>query len=312
MRKEELEELFAEAPPLGAEAGDTDMSIEKRFLDLLEPLGRRKKQLELSKAKLQISRDLEDETLWVEERLPLAQSADYGTNLQTVQLFMKKNQTLQNEILGHAPRVEDVLHRGQELVKAAEIDCQDIEERLGHLQSSWDTLREAAAGRLQRLRDAHEAQQYYLDAGEAEAWISEQELYVFSDEPPKDEEGAIVMLKRHLRQQRTVEEYGRNIKQLAGRAQSLLSAGHPEGEQIIRLQGQVDKQYAGLKDMAEERRRKLENMYHLFQLKREADDLEQWITEKEMVASSQEMGQDFDHVTVSTHSVYFPCLPLRQ
>lgn len=37
------------------------------------------------------------------------------------------------------------------------------------------------------------------------------------------------MLKRHLRQQHTVEEYGRNIKQLASRAQSLLSAGHPEG-----------------------------------------------------------------------------------
>lgn len=94
-------------------------------------------------------------------------------------------QTLQNEILGHTPRVEDVLQRGQQLVEAAEIDCQDIEERLGHLQGSWDTLREAAAGRLQRLRDASEAQQYYLDAGEAEAWISEQELYIISDEIPK-------------------------------------------------------------------------------------------------------------------------------
>lgn len=30
--------------------------------------------------------------LWVEERLPLALSDDYGINLQTVQLFMKKNQ----------------------------------------------------------------------------------------------------------------------------------------------------------------------------------------------------------------------------
>lgn len=70
LRKEELEELFAEAPPLGAEAGDTDMSIEKRFLDLLEPLGRRKKQLELSKAKLQISRDLEDETVRGLQPLP--------------------------------------------------------------------------------------------------------------------------------------------------------------------------------------------------------------------------------------------------
>lgn len=38
-----------------------------------------------------------------------------------------------------------------------------------------------------------------------------------------------MMLKRHLRQQRAVEEYGRNIKQLAGRAQGLLAAGHPEG-----------------------------------------------------------------------------------
>lgn len=83
-------------------------------------------------------------------------------------------------------------------------------------------------------------------------------------------------------------------------------------EQIIRLQGQVDKQYAGLKDMAEERRRKLENMYHLFQLKREVADLEQWVTEKDMVASSSEMGQDFDHVTVSVHGPRWLCLPPRQ
>lgn len=78
-----------------------------------------------------------------------------------------------------------MLQRGRRLVEEAEIDCGDIEQRLGRLRSSWDTLREAAAGRLQRLRDASEAQQYYLDAGEAEAWISEQELYVISDEIPK-------------------------------------------------------------------------------------------------------------------------------
>lgn len=82
-----------------------------------------------------------------------------------------------------------MLKRGEQLVQEAEIDCQDIQERLGHLRGSWDTLREAAAGRLQRLRDASEAQQYYLDAGEAEAWISEQELYVISDEIPKVSSG---------------------------------------------------------------------------------------------------------------------------
>ncbi|XP_039393169.1 spectrin beta chain, erythrocytic isoform X2 [Mauremys reevesii] len=300
-RKKEMEDLLSQAPPPRGDVHEADskqQSIERRFLDLLEPLGKRRKELESSRAKYQLNRDLADEMLWVQERLPLAKSTDHGTNLQTVQLLMKKNQTLQKEIAGHSPRVEDVLRRAERTVAAADGDCSAVEEQRRVLKESWSTLQEETGRRWRRLQQANEAQQYYLDAGEAEAWISEQELYAVADEKPQDEESSIVMLKRHLRQQRTMEDYGKNIKQLAGRAQTLLSTGHPEGEQIIRLQGRVDKQYAGLKDLAEERRHRLENMYHLFQLKREVDDLEQWIAERDTAASSQEMGQDYDHVTL--------------
>lgn len=60
----------------------------------------------------------------------------------------------------------------------------------------------------------------------------------------------------------------------------------------------MDKQYAELRDQAEERRKKLDHSYHHFLLSREVADLEQWIAERDLVASSQEMGQDLDHVTV--------------
>lgn len=60
----------------------------------------------------------------------------------------------------------------------------------------------------------------------------------------------------------------------------------------------MDKQYASLKDLAEERKKKLDHTCHHFQLCREVEDLEQWIAERDVVASSQEMGQDLDHVTV--------------
>ncbi|MEQ2171129.1 hypothetical protein GOODEAATRI_007573, partial [Goodea atripinnis] len=63
-------------------------------------------------------------------------------------------------------------------------------------------------------------------------------------------------------------------------------------------QGQVDKQYAGLKELAEDRRKKLKHTYHHFLLCREVEDLEHWIAERDVVASSQEMGQDLDHVTL--------------
>lgn len=65
-------------------------------------------------------------------------------------------------------------------------------------------------------------------------------------------------------------------------------------------QSKVDKLYAGLKDLAEERRGKLDERHRLFQLNREVDDLEQWIAEREVVAGSHELGQDYEHVTAST------------
>ncbi|VFV35977.1 spectrin beta brain 3 [Lynx pardinus] len=73
-------------------------------------------------------------------------------------------------------------------------------------------------------------------------------------------------------------------------------------EQISRRQSQVDRLYVALKELGEERRVSLEQQYWLYQLSRQVDELEHWIAEKEVVAGSPELGQDFEHVTVSTTS----------
>ncbi|XP_039922205.1 spectrin beta chain, erythrocytic isoform X1 [Hirundo rustica] len=294
----ELEELGWQGTPGAGDVPDAtrqEQMLRQRVLELLEPLERKRKELETAKAMYQLGRDLEDETLWVQERLSLARSTDHGTDLPTVQRLTKRNETLQKELAGHAPRLGEVLSRG-EAAGSGEEPGPELAAQARELRALWETLQEEAAARHRRLREAEEAQQYYLDADEAEAWVSEQELFMGPEEKPKDEESCLMMLKRHVRQLRSIEDYGQTIKELAGRAQQLLSAGHPEGEQIIRLQGQVDKHYAGLKEAAEERRRRLENMSHLFQLKREVEELEQWIAERDVVASSPEMGQDLDHV----------------
>ena len=63
-------------------------------------------------------------------------------------------------------------------------------------------------------------------------------------------------------------------------------------------QSQVDKLYASLKDLSGERREKLDEVLKLYMLNREIEDIEQWIAEREVVAGSHELGQDFEHVTV--------------
>uniref|UniRef100_A0A8D3DJ88 Spectrin beta chain n=1 Tax=Scophthalmus maximus TaxID=52904 RepID=A0A8D3DJ88_SCOMX len=277
-------------------------ALQSDFQQLLTPLAQRKGKLEAAKAVHQFYRDLADELLWIEERMPLATSEEHGHNLQTVQMLLKKNQTLQREIEGHQPRVDEVLERGRRMAAAASAEDRPEAERIAgqltELEEAWARLRDEMAKRRERLSGSNLAQQYYNDAGDAEAWIGEQELYMIADEKAKDEQSALLALKRHMVLKQAVDDYADAIQKLNGRAQKMFAEDHPDGEGIIRRQGQVDKQYAGLRELAEDRRRKLDHTFHHFLLSREVEDLEHWIAERDMVASSQEMGQDLDHVSL--------------
>ncbi|KAM8810054.1 spectrin beta chain, non-erythrocytic 1 [Eudromia elegans] len=304
VRKKEIEELQSQARALSQEGKSTDevdgkrLIVEKKFLELLEPLNERKANLLASKEIHQFNRDVEDEILWVGERMPIATSTDHGHNLQTVQLLIKKNQTLQKEIQGHQPRIDDIFERSQNIITDNSPSAEAIQQRLADLQQLWNLLIEETEKRHKRLEESHRAQQYYFDAAEAEAWMSEQELYMMSEEKAKDEQSAVSMLKKHQILEQAVEDYAETVHQLSKTSRTLVADNHPESERISMRQSKVDKLYAGLKDLAEERRGKLDERHRLFQLNREVDDLEQWIAEREVVAGSHELGQDYEHVTM--------------
>nr|XP_020040269.1 spectrin beta chain, non-erythrocytic 1 isoform X3 [Castor canadensis] len=305
VRKKEIEELQSQAQALSQEGKSTDevdskrLTVQTKFMELLEPLNERKHNLLASKEIHQFNRDVEDEILWVGERMPLATSTDHGHNLQTVQLLIKKNQTLQKEIQGHQPRIDDIFERSQNIVTdSSSLNAEAIRQRLADLKQLWGLLIEETEKRHRRLEEAHKAQQYYFDAAEAEAWMSEQELYMMSEEKAKDEQSAVSMLKKHQILEQAVEDYAETVHQLSKTSRALVADSHPESERISMRQSKVDKLYAGLKDLAEERRGKLDERHRLFQLNREVDDLEQWIAEREVVAGSHELGQDYEHVTM--------------
>uniref|UniRef100_A0A673C4G5 Spectrin, beta, non-erythrocytic 4b n=1 Tax=Sphaeramia orbicularis TaxID=375764 RepID=A0A673C4G5_9TELE len=272
--------------------------VEARMVRLIEPLKERRRILLASKEVHQVGRDLEDEILWVQERLPMAMCQEHGSTLQSVQQLMKKNQTLQRELQGHRSRMEDVLERAAVIasIRSPEADC----IRAGHdqLAQLW-TLLWAETERRQLVLDAmYQAQQYYFDTAEVEAWLSEQELHMMNEEKGKDEPSTLQLLKKHLVLEQTIEDYAETIGLLSQQCRQLLEMGHPDCEHISKRQSQIDRLYVSLKDLVEERKSRLEQQYWLYQLNREVDELEQWIAQREVVASSPELGQDFEHVTV--------------
>uniref|UniRef100_A0A667WU90 Spectrin beta chain n=1 Tax=Myripristis murdjan TaxID=586833 RepID=A0A667WU90_9TELE len=255
VREKEVQSLQSQALALSQEdAGLTEIDGQQRrvtdsFSKLQDPLKMRRQQLLASKEAHQFNRDLEDEILWVKERMPLATSTDHGKDLPTVQLLIKKNQTLQKEIQGHQPRIDDI-HRREKT------RCVIVLNEPTHIACTSDGEEAPDLGTASRKVRRH-------------TWTE--------------------MYHQHKKNK---------FHTCLVTSQIIIKNFTLNSERITLRQAQVDKLYAGLKDLAEERRGRLQDRLRLTQLKREVDDLEQWIAEREVVAGSHELGQDYEHVTM--------------
>uniref|UniRef100_A0A3P8W0A0 PH domain-containing protein n=1 Tax=Cynoglossus semilaevis TaxID=244447 RepID=A0A3P8W0A0_CYNSE len=280
------------------EGGEQPAMVETRITRLIEPLKERRRILLASKEMHQVAQDLEDEILWIQERLPLASCKDYGNNLQSVQHHVKKNQTLQRELTGRRARVEEVLDRAGIIASLRTPEVEFVREGAGHVRQLWEVLQLETDRRAVLLDATLQAQQYYTEAAKVETWLSGQKLQVASEDKGTDETSTLQLLKAHLALEQTVETYAETVGMLSQQCQRLLELGHPESEQITKQQSHIDRLYVSLKDMVENRKTKLEQQYWLYQLNKEVEDLEKWITEREAVASSTDLGQDLEDVTV--------------
>ncbi|XP_033495122.1 spectrin beta chain, non-erythrocytic 4 [Epinephelus lanceolatus] len=280
------------------EGGEQSGGVETRIVRLIEPLKERRRILLASKEMHQVAQDLEDEILWIQERLPLASCKDYGNNLQSVQQHVKKNQTLQRELTGRQARVEEVLDRAGIIASLRTPEVEFVREGAGHVRQLWEVLQLETERRCVMLDATLQAQQYYSEAAKVESWLSGQKLHLVNEEKGTDEVSTLQLLKAHLALEQTVETYAETVGMLSQQCQRLLELGHPESEQITKQQSHIDRLYVSLKDMVEHRKTKLEQQYWLYQLNKEVEELEKWITERETVASSTELGQDLEDVTV--------------
>merc|ERR1712242_488690 len=246
----------------------------------------------------QFKRDVEDENLWTDEKLSLASSQEVGNSLQAVNLLLKKHKMLQQEINNHEHRVNLVMESGNKMVSEGHHESEKYDRDMRNLTDKWARLQDLMDQRQQKLLVAEKVQQFLYDANEAESWMSEQELYMMVEDRGKDEFSAQNLMKKHEILETSVEDFAATIRQLGETARQLIAEEHPESEAIGVRIGQVDKLYAGLKDLATERRAKLDDALKLFMLNREVDDLEQWIAEREVIAGSHELGQDYEHITL--------------
>ncbi|KFD59451.1 hypothetical protein M514_28370, partial [Trichuris suis] len=205
-------------------------------------------------------------------------------------------QSLKTEIENHQPWINRICDNGRKLIASGHENAPEFEAKINELLEAMEDLKTDVEKRRKKLAESEKAHQYLYDANEAEIWMSEQELYMMTDDRGKDEFTTENYIKKHERLQKDVDQFADTIRGLADRAQQLIAEQAPMSDQIAVRQSQIDKSYAGLQDLSRERRHRLGETLQLFNLHRQIDDILQWIAEREVVAASPDTGQDYEHM----------------
>lgn len=167
----------------------------------------RRRQLLRKKDAFQFVRDVEDEKLYVNERLPIARAPQLGDNLFDCHRLQKNIQSLRNEIDNHESWVNQIEANGRELINEGHENAEIFETKITELQDKWNEIKEAIDDRKGRLKESEKAHQFLYDCNEAEAWMSEQELYMMQDERGKDEFSTQNQIKKHERLQQDINQF---------------------------------------------------------------------------------------------------------
>ena len=89
---------------------------------------------------LKFNRAVADETIWLEEKLPLAASSHLGSSLGEVQALQQKHAVLQSEIHSHDKVVQQLTGRADQMVRGGHFAAEDITDTTKNFRESYTRL----------------------------------------------------------------------------------------------------------------------------------------------------------------------------
>ncbi|XP_055309165.1 spectrin beta chain, non-erythrocytic 1 isoform X4 [Sitodiplosis mosellana] len=270
--------------------------IQEEFKKLALPIQNRRAFLEESLKFHNFVFELDAEIQWINEHLPAATSTELGQNLHQAQSLQKKHNKLQAEINGHEPTIKKTLNSGQGLTDQNHPEEEKVRELCEVVASAWNDLVGKTKERSGKLDLSLKAQQYLSEAGEIETWLVERTNVLKSTDFGRDRDSATKLLTKHKGIELELDTYSGIISEMGHTAASMIVSKHPDSKLIASKQQMIEKMFKSLQRLSGQRQiRLMESMYR-HEYFAECAELEQWIKELEQAASSEDYGQDYEHL----------------
>uniref|UniRef100_A0A2K5MZW7 Spectrin alpha chain, non-erythrocytic 1 n=1 Tax=Cercocebus atys TaxID=9531 RepID=A0A2K5MZW7_CERAT len=145
----------------------------EHWKELKQLASARGQRLEESLEYQQFVANVEEEEAWINEKMTLVASEDYGDTLAAIQGLLKKHEAFETDFTVHKDRVNDVCTNGQDLIKKNNHHEENISSKMKGLNGKVSDLEKAAAQRKAKLDENSAFLQFNWKADVVESWIGE-------------------------------------------------------------------------------------------------------------------------------------------
>ncbi|PVD22109.1 hypothetical protein C0Q70_17913 [Pomacea canaliculata] len=175
--------------------------------------------------------------------------------------------------------------------------AEDIQQRRDEVLTRYAAFKQACSDRKAMLEDSRRFQYFKRDADELESWILEK-LQTASDESYKDPTNLQAKIQKHQAFEAEVAAHANAIDVLDRTGNQMISQGHFASEIIQERLDELHRLWELLLSKLAEKGTKLQQALRLVQFMRECREVMFWIADKEAFVTSDEFGQDLEHVEV--------------
>ncbi|XP_054825905.1 spectrin beta chain, non-erythrocytic 5 [Eublepharis macularius] len=241
----------------------------------------------------QFEREVQLVEAWLLSKQSIAESDNYGQDLEDVEILEKKFEDFIKEVrsLGYA-KVLLINKLASHLKSQCYSQISDVEKRAQLVNNTWERLYQATQARAENLRAAREVHQYDHDVDNLTGWIQEKEAVVNREEYGYDLSGVQTLLNQHERLERELIAIAKELERIRGEAWRLGRLYlHPRDNMMSRL-SEVDECWEKLNRRSSERKQKLQQAEQVQIYFADCRDWMAWASEIHALIISERLSND--------------------
>ncbi|XP_048485825.1 spectrin beta chain, non-erythrocytic 5 [Plutella xylostella] len=249
----------------------------------------RRRQLDTSLQLHKFAAEVQAELGWLSERLALSRG-EPPASLGAAQAAAKRHAKLRADLALRQANRDKLLARGQELLDEKHPESDKIKELSATLESTYAEACAAAEARHGQLERALRGAQFEHEAREVEGWLADKAQALRSTDLGQDLHRATMILTKHKAVELELDTYAAIIAEM-GRAAAAAAAPRLEQRHAALTHALHE-----LQQLCAARRKALVGSVCRHEYLAESAELEEWIQEQYAAASSEDYGQDYEHL----------------